>query len=192
MAAVTTFTNLPVATALNGTEITAIVQAGVSVQTSLAQIALLPLVITVTSFSGGSTGLTPAAAASGAIVLGGTLVPANGGTGVTGFGQVTAYTSNQTITAAQSYQTFSNMGATGQITLEMPTPAAGLEYTFIAAAAQNMILDVGGSVVIGLGEIATSPGGQIACNSPYSSVTLKALSSTLWVATSLIGTWTPV
>jgi hypothetical protein len=36
----------------------------------------------VTSFSGGTTGLTPSTATSGAIVLGGTLVVANGGTGL--------------------------------------------------------------------------------------------------------------
>lgn len=37
----------------------------------------------VTTFSGGTTGLTPAAATSGAITLGGTLAIANGGTGAT-------------------------------------------------------------------------------------------------------------
>lgn len=37
----------------------------------------------VTTFSGGTTGLTPASATSGAITLGGTLVIANGGTGAT-------------------------------------------------------------------------------------------------------------
>lgn len=37
----------------------------------------------VTTFSGGTTGLTPASASSGAVSLGGTLVVANGGTGAT-------------------------------------------------------------------------------------------------------------
>jgi hypothetical protein len=37
----------------------------------------------VTTFSGGTTGLTPASATAGAITLGGTLAVANGGTGVT-------------------------------------------------------------------------------------------------------------
>ena len=39
----------------------------------------------VTSFSGGTTGLTPATATTGAITLGGTLATANGGTGLTTF-----------------------------------------------------------------------------------------------------------
>lgn len=122
----------------------------------------------------------------------GMLGVANGGTGVNAFGVVTNYTGNQTLTAAQSYGVFANEGAAGDVTLTMPTPVVGLEYTFVVAAAQNLILDVGGSVVIALGEITTTPGGQLSSNSPYSVLTLKALSTTLWVATSLLGTWTPV
>jgi len=37
----------------------------------------------VTTFSGGTTGFTPNTATSGAVTLAGTLVPANGGTGLT-------------------------------------------------------------------------------------------------------------
>jgi hypothetical protein len=106
-------------------------------------------------------------------------------------GTVTAYTANHTVTAAQTGATLTNSGAVGTVTFTMPTPAAGLVYTFIVAAAQNVILDVGGSVVIAIGEIAGTPGGGASCNSPYSSVTLKAISTTLWVATSSIGSWTP-
>lgn len=40
----------------------------------------------VTSFSGGTTGLTPNTATTGAVTLGGTLAVANGGTGITSFG----------------------------------------------------------------------------------------------------------
>lgn len=115
-----------------------------------------------------------------------------GGTGVNGFGNVTAFTSDHTLTSAQSYQTFSNVGATGTVRLTLPTPVTGLEYTFVAAEAQSLVLDVGGSVVIALGEITTTPGGELSSNSPYSVLTLKALSPTLWVATSLLGTWTPI
>jgi hypothetical protein len=37
----------------------------------------------VTTFSGGTTGFTPNTATSGAVTLAGTLIPANGGTGLT-------------------------------------------------------------------------------------------------------------
>jgi hypothetical protein len=73
----------------------------------------------------------------------------------------------------------------------VPTPVAGLEFTFIVVAAQTLTLDVGGSVVVALGKIATSAGGNVSSSSPYSALTLKAVSSTLWVATFLVGTWTP-
>lgn len=107
-------------------------------------------------------------------------------------GSVVSKTANYTVLAANSGTTFNNIGATGAVTFTMPTPVAGLEYVFVVAAAQNMVLDVGGSVAIGIGEIATSPGGQVACASPYSAIKLKALSATLWVAVSMIGSWSPV
>lgn len=141
------------------------------------------------SFTGSLSGGTGLPLSTGVTGL---LGVANGGTGVNAFGSVTLYTGNQTLTAAQSYGTFANTGAAGPVTLTMPTPVVGLEYTFVVTEAQNLILDVGGSVVIALGEITTTPGGQLSSNSPYSVLTLKALSTTLWVATSLLGTWTPV
>lgn len=109
------------------------------------------------------------------------------------FGTITNYTSDQTIAVSQNFETFTNLGAVGQITLTLPTPAAGLQYTFIVATAQNIILDVGGSVVIAIGEGSpSSAGGSVACASPYSVLTLKAISATLWVGIyQLGGAWTP-
>ena len=55
----------------------------------------------VTTFAGGTTGLTPASATSGAISLAGTLAVANGGTGVTtstGTGSVVLSTSPSLVT----------------------------------------------------------------------------------------------
>lgn len=116
---------------------------------------------------------------------------AHGGTGVTGFGLTTACTSNQTLTADQSYQTFTNIGASGGVTLTLPTPAAGLQFSFVVATAQTLTIGVAGLVVIALGEIPSSAGGNVSSNSAFSAVTLKAISSTLWVATSVVGTWNP-
>lgn len=116
---------------------------------------------------------------------------AHGGTGVNGFGLVTAKTGSDTLTSDQSYQVFTNAGAAGPVILTLPTPAAGLEFTFAVVAAQSLVVDVGGSVVIGLGELVSSAGGNVSSNSPYSAITLKVVSTTLWVATSLVGSWTP-
>lgn len=104
-------------------------------------------------------------------------------------GTVTAYTADHTVTAGETGATFTNAGASGAVIFTMPTPAAGLFYTFIVAAAQTVTLDVGGSVVIAIGEIPGTAGAGATCASPYSSITLKAISTTLWVATSQIGAW---
>jgi hypothetical protein len=58
----------------------------------------------VTTFSGGSTGLTPSTATSGAVTLGGTLGGANGGTGLTTFGAVgrIPYASSTTVLTTNS------------------------------------------------------------------------------------------
>jgi hypothetical protein len=113
-------------------------------------------------------------------------------TGVTGFGLVTAKTANDTLTADQSYQTFTNEGASGPVTLTLPTPAAVLEFTFAVATAQTLTLDVGGSVVIALGPgNETTAGGQISANEPGAFVTLKCLSATRWQAIAGAFGWTP-
>jgi hypothetical protein len=58
----------------------------------------------VTTFSGGTTGLTPSTATSGAVTLGGTLGGANGGTGLTTFGAVgrIPYASSTTLLTTSS------------------------------------------------------------------------------------------
>jgi len=73
-----TLTGTPIApTASNGTSTTQIAT------TAFVANAISSGTGVVNSFSGGSTGLTPATATSGAITLAGTLAVANGGTGVT-------------------------------------------------------------------------------------------------------------
>ena len=106
-------------------------------------------------------------------------------------GTVTAKTANYTVLASETNNTFTNAGAVGSVTLTLPTPASGLQYTFICAAAQTFTLDVGGSVQIAIGEIIGTAGGGATCNSPYSIVTLRAVSTVLWIATTNIGSWAP-
>lgn len=77
----------PVSPTLGGTGTTTAPTAGQvlysSAGTNYAPTTLSTLAVT--SFAGGTTGLTPAAATSGAITLGGTLAVANGGTGQTSY-----------------------------------------------------------------------------------------------------------
>lgn len=98
-------------------------------------------------------------------------------------------TADYTITPSDSRKTFTNLGAAGTVILEMPTPFVGLQYNFLVEAAQTLVLDVGGSVVVALGEIVSAPGDQISSNTPYSFLTLKCLTTTLWGALSMGGSW---
>jgi len=87
----------------------------------------------VTTFSGGTTGLTPAAPTSGAVTLAGTLVVANGGTGLSTtptngqvlIGNGTGYTLS-TITAGTD---ISITNAAGSITINNTSPASGVAIT---------------------------------------------------------------
>ena len=80
--AVTQIPNLPAATSLNGSEQLEAVQSGTSVRVTSQQIAnLAPIPTLVSTFSAGSTGLTPSSASSGAVTLNGTLNATHGGTG---------------------------------------------------------------------------------------------------------------
>jgi hypothetical protein len=60
----------------------------------------------VTTFSGGTTGLTPAAPTSGAVTLAGTLVVANGGTGLSALGSGLQYLRVNAGATALEYATF--------------------------------------------------------------------------------------
>jgi len=72
----------------------------------------------VTSFSAGTTGLTPATATTGAITLAGTLATTNGGTGLTSFtANGVTYASSTSALATGSALTFdgTNLSTTGQV-----------------------------------------------------------------------------
>jgi len=68
--------------------------------------------VAVTTFSGGTTGLTPSTATSGAITLGGTLVVGNGGTGVATLTGLAYGNGTSAFTAATATQVVSVIGTT--------------------------------------------------------------------------------
>jgi hypothetical protein len=88
----------------------------------------------VTTFSGGTTGLTPATATAGAITLAGTLATTNGGTGLTSFtANGVTYASSTSALATGSALTFdgTNLSTTGQVISTKtgsPTDATGQIY----------------------------------------------------------------
>ena len=81
----------------------------------------------VTSFSAGTTGLTPSTGTTGNVTLGGTLAVANGGTGATSLAAagITTLSGTQTITGAKTFSTT----ITGSITGNAGTVTNGVYIT---------------------------------------------------------------
>ena len=128
----------------------------------------------VTTFSGGTTGLTPATATSGAITLGGTLAIANGGTGLTSFvanqihygsfsqsanltfsGSVLSVTGALTVTADSTFSSTGALTVSKGTTAQQPgTPVTGMiryntstfQFEGYAGSSPSW-LPVGGSVI---------------------------------------------
>ena len=95
----------------------------------------------VTSFSGGSTGLTPAVPTSGGIVLGGTLNVSSGGTGV---GTLTGYLVGNGTSAFTAVATIPNAGLTNSsVTYNGVTVALGASGTITAASPNALTIGTG-------------------------------------------------
>jgi len=100
----------------------------------------------VSSFSAGSTGLTPATASTGAVTLAGTLAVANGGTGTTTPSLVAG--TNVSITGTWPNQTINSGGGTGMV-----YPGAGIGNSTGTAWGTSYSTTGTGTVVA----LATSP-----------------------------------
>lgn len=95
----------------------------------------------VTTFAGGTTGLTPASASTGAITLAGTLAVANGGTGViasSGASSVVLRDANQNIAVNAVDDVYTNVAATGTTTTL--TVASARRYTVTGSGGQTFKL----------------------------------------------------
>jgi len=97
----------------------------------------------VTTFAGGTTGLTPASATSGAISLAGTLATTNGGTGLTSFtANGITYASSTSALATGSALTFdgTNLSTTGQvISTKTGSSTDGSGQVYLNGATSNRI-----------------------------------------------------
>jgi len=128
--------NLPAAGSITGTELVAVVQGGVTKQSTVTA--------TQTTVSGGTTGLTPATATAGAVTLAGRLAIANGGTnattvptaGAVPYGTGTAYAFSAAGTVGQVLQsngasapTWTTVTGTGTVTSVAASVPAFLSVT---------------------------------------------------------------
>jgi len=133
-------------------------------------------ITTVSSFSGGTTGLTPNTATTGAITLAGTLAVANGGTGVTtssGASSVVLRDSNVNVTANDFYEGFTNVAAAGTTT------------TLTAASTPNFVVTGSGGQTYKLPDATTLPTGAIYTfnnNQTSGAITVQNNSSTTIVS----------
>lgn len=98
-------------------------------------------------------------------------------------------TADYQITVSDNGATFTNNGAAGTVILTLPSPTVGLRFSFNVVTAQTLLIDVGGSIIIALAEVTSTAGGNASSASPYSFLTLKCLTSTLWSAGAMGGTW---
>jgi hypothetical protein len=95
----------------------------------------------VTTFSGGTTGLLPSSAQAGAIVLSGTLIPANGGTGAT---SLTGYLVGNGSSAFTAVSTIPNAGLTNSsITINGSTVSLGGTVTVTATSTGTLSIGTG-------------------------------------------------
>lgn len=149
----------------------------------------------VLSWSGGSSGLTPAAATTGAVVLGGTLVAANGGTG---FGTYTVgdlLYANTTTTLAKL-----TAGANGQIlTVAGGVPAWATSTTsapvtktadFTLAATESWVINnkSGSTCTVTLPSAASYTGRQVTFKNMQAQLLVSASSNVVPLDSTSAGT----
>lgn len=117
----------------------------------------------VTTFSGGTTGLTPSTATSGAVTLGGTLITANGGTGLTSFTANQIFFASSTSAIGQSANLTwngSTFGVTGTAAITGALTAT-LDSTFSST----------GALTISKGTTGQQPGSPVTGMMRYNSTT---------------------
>ncbi len=112
--------------------------------------------------------------------------------GYGGLSSVTAKTTGYSVTSADSGTTFTNTGASGSVTFTLPTAAAGLNYCFIADAAQVIVVAADSGHTIRNGTVVTSSSGNLTSNGVQgSAVCVEAISATAWyVKGGVTASWT--
>lgn len=84
---------------------------------------------------------------------------------------------------------FTNQGATGAITFNLPTAVAGLTFTFFVQDADGIVINAAAGDTIRIDTLVTAAGGSVTSTAIGSSVTLVAINATEWVAIAALGTW---
>jgi hypothetical protein len=97
------------------------------------------------------------------------------------------HTAADTLTAAESGSVHTNAGATEQIAITLPTAAAGLQFTFVPMAAQNLVVTANtGDLLHNGGTTAAT----LTANAAGEFLDVVAVDAQYWVVRGKEGTWT--
>ena len=111
-----------------------------------------------------------------------------------GFGHkvvIEDHTANDTLTEAESGSVHTNKGATGAITISLPSaPTEGTTFTFFVYAAQEFRIDPGDNDAIYASGITAADGKYVSADALGEYITLVANSAGDWIAVAINGTWT--
>jgi hypothetical protein len=121
----------------------------------------------------------------------GTFKITNASTGVGALGSAKIFatkTSNYSVLNTDTDTVFSNAGASGAVSFTLPTPAAGLTYTFVVEAAHNLTVTLAGGATLRFG--ATTGTTQDVNATVGGVLKIVATSTSTWVVVYSIGTWT--
>jgi hypothetical protein len=99
-------------------------------------------------------------------------------------------TAGYTVLNTEPGRVFTNAGAGAGVTFTLPTPAAGLTYTFIVMAAFNLVVDAAAGHTIRVAGGVSSSGGTATNATVGSVITIVGVNTTQWIAVYTLGTWT--
>lgn len=93
------------------------------------------------------------------------------------------------LAAADSGKVYSNIGATGQVTYNLPTAAAGLTYTFTNQDSDGIAVVAAAGDTIRIGTTQSPAPGSMAATALGATITLIAVDANEWVGYCREGTW---
>ena len=108
-------------------------------------------------------------------------------------GHFRAFTADASLGASMCGMTITNLGASGTITLSLPTGVpAGTWYRFAVQAAQQLRLDAAANDAIMIGGTTSADSAYVWADDEGESLVLVADTNGNWLACNVVGTWTVV
>lgn len=102
-------------------------------------------------------------------------------------------TAAKTLTIDQTGSIFTNLGASGSVTVSLPTNAAGIkgiEYQFIVMAAQAFVINPGAAGALYIAGAKQSDAATISADDEGECVTVVSDGNGDWAVYGVSGTWT--